>query len=51
VAAQACARLAEANEERALIEKGIGYAEGALAINPRLAEAKKLRDELRLRLK
>ena len=47
VAAMACLALAKQTHDRAIVDAGLGYVDRALAINPHLAKATALRDELR----
>ena len=46
VAAQVCLQLATATHAHEPAAKGVAYADAALVLNPRLAEAKKVRAEL-----
>jgi serine/threonine-protein kinase len=47
VAAEACLALVKATPSRAVADRGIEYADQALALNPRLPRAKELREALR----
>ncbi len=46
VAAQACLELAKKTHSADVAARGIAYADGAIAINPKLEEARKLREAL-----